>query len=204
MPQMFFKKLPENPVTTDFIYLISSDFVTISYKNYWEQVNSWKILWKFWNGLLCRNKLGPFPLLNVAANWQSSNTKACAKKLSQILVNNIDHEGRGFGLRIYVMYCSYTTRWCIISTSPDWRCNDCTIYLVPYLAIMYDFMVHNTQYWDCMIFLQLFTNFLRLFSNSKVLAFIAPTFLSFLQLNNLCFALLLSCTSFAFGFGTAH
>ena len=80
---------------------------TISHINYWDQVNSWKNLWKFWNGPLCRNKSGPFPLLNVAVYWQSSDTKACAKKLSQILANNIDNGRRGIGLRIYVRYCSF-------------------------------------------------------------------------------------------------
>ena len=29
-----FKKMPENPITTDFIYLTSSNFVTISHINY--------------------------------------------------------------------------------------------------------------------------------------------------------------------------
>ena len=33
------------------------------------------------------------------------NTAACAKKLSQILANNIDKGGREIGLRIYVGYC---------------------------------------------------------------------------------------------------
>ena len=42
-----FKKLPENRITTDFIYLTSSNFVTISHINYRDQVNSWKNLWKF-------------------------------------------------------------------------------------------------------------------------------------------------------------
>ena len=87
-------------------YLPNFHLVTISHINYWDQVNSWKTLWKFWNGPLFRNKLALFPLLNVAAYWQSSNTEACAKKLSQILVNNIDNGGRGIGLRIYVRYCS--------------------------------------------------------------------------------------------------
>ena len=41
---------------------------------------------------------------NVAAYRQSSNTEACAKKLSQILANNIDNEGRGIDLRISVKY----------------------------------------------------------------------------------------------------
>ena len=45
------------------------------------------------------------PLCNVAANWQSSNTETCAKKLFQILVNNVDHRRRGIGLRIYVRHC---------------------------------------------------------------------------------------------------
>ena len=96
--------MPENQVATNFIYLPSSNFVTMSHINLWDHVNSWKNLWKFWNGPLCRNKSGPFPLLNVAVYWQSSNTEACAKKLSQILANNIDNEGRGIGLRIYVRY----------------------------------------------------------------------------------------------------
>ena len=47
----------------------------------------------------------PFSLLNVVAFWQASDTKACAKKLSQILANNIDHGGRGISLTIYVGYC---------------------------------------------------------------------------------------------------
>ena len=68
-------------------------------------MNSWKNLWKFWNGPLCRNKSGPFPLLNVAAYWHSSNTEACAKKLPQIVANNIDNRGMGIGLRIYVRCC---------------------------------------------------------------------------------------------------
>ena len=49
----------------------------------------------------------PFPLLNVAAYWKSSNTEACANKLSQILTNNIDNKGSGVGLRIFVTYCSF-------------------------------------------------------------------------------------------------
>ena len=46
----------------------------------------------------------PFPLLNVAAHWKSSNIEACAKKLSQILANNIDNGGRGVSLRIDVRF----------------------------------------------------------------------------------------------------
>ena len=97
--------MPENQITTDFIYLTCSNFATVSHMNYWVQVNSWKNLWKFWNGPLCRNKSGPFPLPNVAAYWKSINTEDCAKTLSQILANNIDNGGQGIGLRIYVRYC---------------------------------------------------------------------------------------------------
>ena len=57
--------MPENQITTNFIYLTSSNFFTISHINYWDQVNSRKSLWKLWNGPLCRNKLGPSPILNV-------------------------------------------------------------------------------------------------------------------------------------------
>ena len=90
-----FLKLPENQITTNFIYPTSSNFVTISHINYWDQVNSWKNLWKFWKGPLCRDKSGPFPLLNVAGYWKSSNTEDCAKKLSHILANNFCHGRRG-------------------------------------------------------------------------------------------------------------
>ena len=90
-----FKKLPENQITTDFIYLTSSNFVAICHINHWDQVNLWENLWKLWNGPLCWNKSGSLPLLNVTGYWKSRNTKACAKKLSQILANNIDHGGRG-------------------------------------------------------------------------------------------------------------
>ena len=38
MLQFFLKKLPENQKTTDFIYLTSSNFATISHINYWDQV----------------------------------------------------------------------------------------------------------------------------------------------------------------------
>ena len=41
-------------------------------------------------GQLCSNKSDPSPLFNVASYWKSRNTEACAKKLSQILVSNID------------------------------------------------------------------------------------------------------------------
>ena len=78
--------------------------MTISPINCWDHVNLWKNWWKFWNGPLSRNKSGPFPLLNVAGCWKSSNTKACAKKLSQIIANNVNNRGREIGLRIYVRY----------------------------------------------------------------------------------------------------
>ena len=115
-PKWFFK-IAGNQITTNFIYLTSWNFVTISHINYWDQVNSWKNLWKFWNGPLCRNKLGPFPLLNVVVYCQSSDIEACAKKLSQILANNIDNGGRGIGLRIDVRYCRYL--WLATDLSVD-------------------------------------------------------------------------------------
>ena len=33
----------------------------------------------------CRNKSGPFPLINAATYWKISNFEASAKNLSQIL-----------------------------------------------------------------------------------------------------------------------
>ena len=103
------KEMPENQITTDFICLTSSNFVSISHINYSDQVNSWKNLSKFWNdGPLCRNKLGLFPLLNVATYCRISNTEVCTKEMFQILANNIDNGERGIGFRNYVRYCSFT------------------------------------------------------------------------------------------------
>ena len=68
---------------------------TISHINYWDQVNTWKNFWKFRNSLLWRCKSGPSPLLNSTAYWKSSNTRACAKKLSQILAKTIDNKEKG-------------------------------------------------------------------------------------------------------------
>ena len=99
--------LPERQIATNFIYLFSSNFVTISHINYWDQVNCWKNVWKFWNVRICRNKSGPFPLLSVAACSKSRTTEAFARTLSQILANIIDNGGEEFGLRIYVRYCRF-------------------------------------------------------------------------------------------------
>ena len=78
---------------------------TISHISYWDQVNTWKNLWKFWNGPLCRNKSGPFPLLNFAAYCKSNDTKACVKNLSHILASNIDNGGKEIGIKTYARYC---------------------------------------------------------------------------------------------------
>ena len=76
-------------------YVSTMNNATILHINYWDQVNSWKKLWEFWNGPLCRNKSGPCPLLNVASYWKSNNTEACANKLPQTLASNIDNGGEG-------------------------------------------------------------------------------------------------------------
>ena len=81
---------------------------TISHTTYWDKLSYWENFWKFWNGPLCRNKSGTSPLFIVAVYCQSSNTKACAKKLSHILANNIENGGRGIGLTIYGGYCPKT------------------------------------------------------------------------------------------------
>ena len=81
-PTNVFLKLLENQINTNF-------YLPIFFKN------SWKNLWKFWNGPPCRNTSGPSHLLNIAVSWQSSDTDTCVKKLSQILANNIDNVGEG-------------------------------------------------------------------------------------------------------------
>ena len=67
----------------------------MSHINYWDQVNSWKNLWKFLNGPLYRNKSGPFPLLNVAASWKSSNSEACAKNCLRYMQTTLIMGGGG-------------------------------------------------------------------------------------------------------------
>ena len=50
-----------------------------------------KILeWSTW-----QKQIRPLPPTQCAAYWQSGDTEACAKKLSQILAGNIDHGGGG-------------------------------------------------------------------------------------------------------------
>ena len=44
-------------------------------------------------------------LLNASACWESSNTEACAKKLPQILANNIENGAKEMDLKIYVKHC---------------------------------------------------------------------------------------------------
>ena len=97
-----FLKIPGKPHHSDFICLTSSNFVTTSHINYWNQVNSWKNLRKFWNGTLCRNKSRTCPLLDVSAYWKSSNNEVCT---------NTDIGGRGVGLRIYVTYKTEMNNW---------------------------------------------------------------------------------------------
>ena len=73
---------------------------TISHINYWDQVNSWKSLWKFWSSALLRNVSDPFPLLNVAVCCKSSNTEGCVKKLSRYLQTTMNKEG-GWSQNLY-------------------------------------------------------------------------------------------------------
>ena len=61
-------------------------------------------LWESLNGLLCRNKSGPSPLLDVSAYWKSSNTYVWSKKLSHILANNFDNWLMEVGLKTYLRY----------------------------------------------------------------------------------------------------
>ena len=86
-------------------------------------------------------------------------------------------------------------------SSPGWRCDDCTIFhmLVQYLVIMYNLWSTIPSIWDCMGF----NNSSRLLSRCKILTFIVATFVYCLQINNLPLALLLSCTTFPFGFERA-
>ena len=41
--------------------LSKSEFIRIHNISHFDQVNSWKNLWEFWNGQLCRNKSAPSP-----------------------------------------------------------------------------------------------------------------------------------------------
>ena len=52
--QNVFLKSSENQIVTNFIDLTSLHFVTIYRINYWDQVNSWKNLWKLWNDPLAK------------------------------------------------------------------------------------------------------------------------------------------------------
>ena len=62
-------------------------------------------------GLLCTNSSTPSTLLNVAVYWESSKPEGCAKKLSQILANNIENGEKGIGLTSYMTYCRNDSEW---------------------------------------------------------------------------------------------
>ena len=96
-----FLKLPENQITTDFIYQFPQLFFS---HNLLRPSQFLEKFMEILNGPLCRNKSGPYPPLNVAAYWKSSNTEACGKNLPQILASNIYSGGRGLGLRTYLKY----------------------------------------------------------------------------------------------------
>ena len=81
--------------------------MTIFDISYWDQVNSRKKFCKFYYDLFSRHKTGSSTILNVASYWKSSNATACTKKLSQILVNNINNGWREIGLKIYVRSSSF-------------------------------------------------------------------------------------------------
>ena len=51
----------ESEISTYFLYLTSSNFVTICHINYWDQTNSWKNFQKIWNGPFWRYKSGSSP-----------------------------------------------------------------------------------------------------------------------------------------------
>ena len=51
-----------------------------------------------------QKEVRPLLVLNVVADWRSSNTKVYVKKLFQILANNIDNWEEENGLRIFVRY----------------------------------------------------------------------------------------------------
>ena len=76
-----YKNLLQNQITTNFINLISANFVTISHINYWNQVNSWKYFWKFWNGPLCRNKSAPSPYSTLQHIGRVATTKLVPKNV---------------------------------------------------------------------------------------------------------------------------
>ena len=78
-----------------FLPALTRNKLLTSHRNYWDQVNSWKKIWKFWNGPLCRRKSGLFSLRNVVTYWKSSNSEACSKKRSQLIASKIDNGGGG-------------------------------------------------------------------------------------------------------------
>ena len=104
-----FKKLHEYWVTTDFIYLTSSNFVTISHINYWDQVNSWKKLWKSWNGPLCRNKSDPSPYSMLQDVGRVATPKIVSRNYLRYLQTTLIM--RGGGLVSEFMWGIVGLRW---------------------------------------------------------------------------------------------
>ena len=89
---------------TQYRFLVTSGCLrsTISHINYWGQVNSWKNLWKFWNCLLCRNKLGSSPYSVLQHKIRVATSKLLPRNC---LRSNNDNWGNEDDLRTYVSYC---------------------------------------------------------------------------------------------------
>ena len=100
-----FLKISGNPNNYQF-YLLNflKFFDNISHK-LWRSNQFLEIFLEILHWPTLPKKIRPLALLSTAVYWQSSNAKACDKKLSKILAKNTDNGGMGIGLKIYVRYC---------------------------------------------------------------------------------------------------
>ena len=72
-----------------------TSLATISHINYWDQVNSWKNLWKFWNGPLCRNKSGSSPYSMLQYIGRVATPKLVSRNCLRYLQTTLIMRGGG-------------------------------------------------------------------------------------------------------------
>ena len=102
-----------------------SGWPTISQIKYWDQVNSWKIFWKFWNGLLYKNKSGPSPYSMLQYIGRVATPKLMPRNCLRYFKTTMIMGGGGLILEFM---------WCIVDRCYKVKCES---------------LLHKKSNWNC-------------------------------------------------------
>ena len=108
---MYPLKLLENQATISFIYLTSSSFVTISYINCWEQVNSWKISGNSGMAHFAETNHAPSPYLMLQHIARVAPPKLALRNCLRYLQRALIIGRSGVSLRIFLRCFRIPDEW---------------------------------------------------------------------------------------------